>query len=150
MWFVIACTKFNEEIQLGIDRSLRIQPARQCFAFSMIFVVFQNRLASTRTDLGGKACTGTGPALKPRAALGEIGNIALNKDPLKKVVGKYIVYNYHNMTLVTLSTVVFVIMWSDDVQRYLAALFQNDTIHPGWMDIFDSPLIDSDTMYVHI
>uniref|UniRef100_H3CI02 Cyclin B1 n=1 Tax=Tetraodon nigroviridis TaxID=99883 RepID=H3CI02_TETNG len=50
------------------------------------FATLQNRLASTRTDLGGKACTGTGPALKPRAALGEIGNIALNKEPLKKNV----------------------------------------------------------------
>lgn len=49
------------------------------------FVFVQNRLASTRTDLGGKACTVTEPAPKPRAALGEVGNIAINRDPQKKV-----------------------------------------------------------------
>ncbi|TWW66760.1 G2/mitotic-specific cyclin-B1 [Takifugu flavidus] len=52
----------------------------------MALRVTRNRLASTRTDLGGKACTGKGPALNPRAALGEIGNIAANKEPLKKTV----------------------------------------------------------------
>ncbi|XP_022600214.1 G2/mitotic-specific cyclin-B1 isoform X2 [Seriola dumerili] len=46
--------------------------------------VTRNRLASTRTDLGGKACSVTGPSLKPRAALGEIGNIAVNKEAQKK------------------------------------------------------------------
>lgn len=63
--------------------------------FQYDIVVLQNRLASTRTDLGGKARSGTGPALKPRAALGEIGNIALNKEPLKKVSGKYRVSKFH-------------------------------------------------------
>uniref|UniRef100_A0A8C4I9U3 Cyclin B1 n=1 Tax=Dicentrarchus labrax TaxID=13489 RepID=A0A8C4I9U3_DICLA len=52
----------------------------------MALRVTRNRLASTRTDLGGKACSVTGPSLKPRAALGEIGNIAINKDPQKKTV----------------------------------------------------------------
>lgn len=74
--------------------------------------VLQNRLASTRTDLGGKACSGTRPALKPRAALGEIGNIALNKEPLKKVSGKYIDSKFH-----------FAIIRSDEVQWYLGGLF---------------------------
>ncbi|KAM6975230.1 G2/mitotic-specific cyclin-B1 [Tautogolabrus adspersus] len=52
----------------------------------MALRVTRNRLASTRTDLGGKACSVTGPGLKPRAALGEIGNIAANKEPQKKAV----------------------------------------------------------------
>uniref|UniRef100_A0A3Q2NPE3 Cyclin B1 n=1 Tax=Fundulus heteroclitus TaxID=8078 RepID=A0A3Q2NPE3_FUNHE len=44
-----------------------------------------NRLANTRTDLGGvKGCLAVGPGLKPRAALGEIGNIGVHKDNLKK------------------------------------------------------------------
>ncbi|XP_071321990.1 G2/mitotic-specific cyclin-B1 [Trachinotus anak] len=50
----------------------------------MALRVTRNRLASTRTDLGGKACSVTGPTLKPRAALGEIGNIAVNKEAQKK------------------------------------------------------------------
>lgn len=49
----------------------------------MALRVTRNRLASTRTELGGvKACSG--PGLKPRAALGEIGNIAANKEITKK------------------------------------------------------------------
>lgn len=48
-----------------------------------MLIFLQNRLASTRTDLGGKACSVTGPSLKPRAALGEIGNIAVKKDVQK-------------------------------------------------------------------
>ncbi|KAI3361946.1 hypothetical protein L3Q82_012304, partial [Scortum barcoo] len=44
-----------------------------------------NRLASTRTDLGGKTCSVTGPT-KPRAALGEIGNLAINKETQKRAV----------------------------------------------------------------
>ncbi|CAJ1070833.1 G2/mitotic-specific cyclin-B1 [Xyrichtys novacula] len=52
----------------------------------MAYRVTRNRLASTRSDLGGKGCSVTGPGLKPRAALGEIGNIAANKEPLKKAV----------------------------------------------------------------
>ncbi|NP_001290241.1 G2/mitotic-specific cyclin-B1 [Larimichthys crocea] len=51
----------------------------------MALRVTRNRLASTRTDLGGKACSVTGPSLKPRAALGEIGNIAVKKDVQKNV-----------------------------------------------------------------
>ncbi|XP_029301296.1 LOW QUALITY PROTEIN: G2/mitotic-specific cyclin-B1 [Cottoperca gobio] len=51
----------------------------------MALRVTRNRLASTRTDLGGKACSITGPT-KPRAALGEIGNIAVNKEVQKKTV----------------------------------------------------------------
>eukprot|EP00064_Thunnus_orientalis_P003880 superscaffoldBa00000336_g3891 len=50
----------------------------------MALRVTRNRLASTRNDLGGKACSVTGPTMKPRAALGEIGNIAINKEPQKK------------------------------------------------------------------
>ncbi|XP_020491719.1 G2/mitotic-specific cyclin-B1 [Labrus bergylta] len=52
----------------------------------MALRVTRNRLASNRTDLGGKACSVTGPGLKPRAALGEIGNITANKEPQKKAV----------------------------------------------------------------
>ncbi|CAG5867173.1 G2/mitotic-specific cyclin-B1 [Menidia menidia] len=52
----------------------------------MALRVTRNRVASTRTDLGGKACSMNGPALKPRAALGEIGNIAVNKEVQKKNV----------------------------------------------------------------
>ncbi|XP_034403418.1 G2/mitotic-specific cyclin-B1 [Cyclopterus lumpus] len=52
----------------------------------MALRVTRNRLASTRTDLGGKACSVTGPAMKPRAALGEIGNIAVTKEVQKKIV----------------------------------------------------------------
>lgn len=52
----------------------------------MALRVTRNRLASTRTDLGGKACSVTGPTMKPRAALGEIGNIAVNKEVQKKIV----------------------------------------------------------------
>lgn len=51
----------------------------------VLYSNLQNSLAATRTDLGGKACSVTGPALKPRTALGEIGNIAVNKEPQKKV-----------------------------------------------------------------
>ncbi|XP_024918476.1 G2/mitotic-specific cyclin-B1 [Cynoglossus semilaevis] len=50
----------------------------------MALRVTRNRLASTRSDLGGKACTVAGPA-KPRAALGEIRNITANgKEAQKK------------------------------------------------------------------
>ncbi|KAM8827871.1 G2/mitotic-specific cyclin-B1 isoform 3-T3 [Spinachia spinachia] len=49
-------------------------------------VTRQNRSASTRTDLAGKTCTAAGPTMKPRAALGEIGNIANNKEIQKKMV----------------------------------------------------------------
>ncbi|XP_034752961.1 G2/mitotic-specific cyclin-B1 isoform X1 [Etheostoma cragini] len=45
----------------------------------MALRVTRNRLASTRADLGGKACSVAGPT-KPRAALGEIGNLAVNKE----------------------------------------------------------------------
>ncbi|XP_029371514.1 G2/mitotic-specific cyclin-B1 [Echeneis naucrates] len=51
----------------------------------MALRVTRNRLASTRTDLGGKACSVTG-LQKPRAALGEIGNIAVNKEAQKKTI----------------------------------------------------------------
>uniref|UniRef100_A0A8C7ZWB3 G2/mitotic-specific cyclin-B1 n=1 Tax=Oryzias sinensis TaxID=183150 RepID=A0A8C7ZWB3_9TELE len=47
----------------------------------------QNRLASTRAELGGKTCSVAGPTQKPRAALGEIGNVAIiNKDVTKKTI----------------------------------------------------------------
>ncbi|XP_041826948.1 G2/mitotic-specific cyclin-B1 [Melanotaenia boesemani] len=52
----------------------------------MALRITRNRLASTKTDLGGKACTTRGPTLKPRAALGEIGNIAVNREAGKKNV----------------------------------------------------------------
>ncbi|XP_040915685.1 G2/mitotic-specific cyclin-B1 [Toxotes jaculatrix] len=52
----------------------------------MALRVTRNRLASTRTDLGGKACSVTGPTQKTRAALGEIGNIAVNKEVQKKSI----------------------------------------------------------------
>ncbi|KAJ4926237.1 hypothetical protein JOQ06_008418, partial [Pogonophryne albipinna] len=48
----------------------------------------RTRLASARNaeiQLAGKACTVTGPT-KPRAALGEIGNIGINKEVQKKAV----------------------------------------------------------------
>ncbi|XP_032395700.1 G2/mitotic-specific cyclin-B1 isoform X2 [Etheostoma spectabile] len=45
----------------------------------MALRVTRNRLASTKADLGGKACSVAGPT-KPRAALGEIGNLAVNKE----------------------------------------------------------------------
>ncbi|KAF6722325.1 G2/mitotic-specific cyclin-B1 [Oryzias melastigma] len=51
----------------------------------MALRVTRNRLASTRTELPGKTCSVSGPTLKPRAALGEIGNVA-NKDVTKKNV----------------------------------------------------------------
>lgn len=102
--FVIACNNSTKEIQLRVDQ------------LSHDFVVFQNRLASARTDLGGKACSGTRPALKPRAALGEIGNIALNKEPLKKVNGKSIVYTCHSSPI---DAGIFALIRSDEVQWYL-------------------------------
>uniref|UniRef100_A0A3P8TTU0 Cyclin B1 n=1 Tax=Amphiprion percula TaxID=161767 RepID=A0A3P8TTU0_AMPPE len=52
----------------------------------MALRVTRNRLASTRNELAGKACSVAGPAQKPRAALGEIGNIAANKEVQKKNV----------------------------------------------------------------
>ncbi|XP_030598495.1 G2/mitotic-specific cyclin-B1 [Archocentrus centrarchus] len=52
----------------------------------MALRVTRNRLASTKVDLGGKACSVAGPTQKPRAALGEIGNVAINKDAQKKTV----------------------------------------------------------------
>ncbi|KAJ4926246.1 hypothetical protein JOQ06_008427, partial [Pogonophryne albipinna] len=54
----------------------------------MAFRVTRTRLASARNaeiQLAGKACTVTGPT-KPRAALGEIGNIGINKEVQKKAV----------------------------------------------------------------
>ncbi|XP_034091083.1 G2/mitotic-specific cyclin-B1-like [Gymnodraco acuticeps] len=54
----------------------------------MAFRVTRSRLASTRNaeiQLAGKASTVTGPT-KPRAALGEIGNIGINKEVQKKAV----------------------------------------------------------------
>ncbi|XP_033951735.1 G2/mitotic-specific cyclin-B1-like [Pseudochaenichthys georgianus] len=48
----------------------------------------RTRLASARNaeiQIAGKACTVTGPT-KPRAALGEIGNIGINKEVQKKAV----------------------------------------------------------------
>ncbi|XP_061837049.2 G2/mitotic-specific cyclin-B1 [Nerophis lumbriciformis] len=47
----------------------------------MAFRGTRNRMATTRTDLVGKAC---GPT-KPRAALGEIGNVQANKEPQNKL-----------------------------------------------------------------
>lgn len=41
--------------------------------------VTRSRLVSSRADVAGKACSVTGPT-KPRSALGEIGNIAANKE----------------------------------------------------------------------
>ncbi|TNN36680.1 G2/mitotic-specific cyclin-B1 [Liparis tanakae] len=53
----------------------------------MALRVTRNRLASTRTELAGKACSAApGPAMKPRAALGEIGNIGTTKEVQKKIV----------------------------------------------------------------
>ncbi|RVE65519.1 hypothetical protein OJAV_G00117240 [Oryzias javanicus] len=52
----------------------------------MALRVTRNRLASTRAEQGGKTCSVSGPTLKPRAALGEIGNVAANKDVTKKNV----------------------------------------------------------------
>ncbi|XP_047426711.1 G2/mitotic-specific cyclin-B1 [Mugil cephalus] len=52
----------------------------------MALRVTRNRLASTKAELGGKACSVAGPTMKPRAALGEIGNIAIKKDEQKKTV----------------------------------------------------------------
>ncbi|KAL3041369.1 hypothetical protein OYC64_019549 [Pagothenia borchgrevinki] len=54
----------------------------------MALRVTRTRLASARNaeiQLAGKACTVTGPT-KPRAALGEIGNIGINKKVQKKAV----------------------------------------------------------------
>ncbi|KAL3041367.1 hypothetical protein OYC64_019548 [Pagothenia borchgrevinki] len=54
----------------------------------MALRVTRTRLASARNaeiQLAGKACTVTGPT-KPRAALGEIGNIGINKEVQKKAV----------------------------------------------------------------
>nr|Q9DG97.1 RecName: Full=G2/mitotic-specific cyclin-B1 [Oryzias luzonensis]BAB17224.1 cyclin-dependent kinase regulatory subunit cyclin B1 [Oryzias luzonensis] len=53
----------------------------------MALRVTRNRLASARAELGGKTCSVAGPTQKPRAALGEIGNVAvINKDVTKKNV----------------------------------------------------------------
>ncbi|XP_056288059.1 G2/mitotic-specific cyclin-B1 isoform X2 [Pseudoliparis swirei] len=53
----------------------------------MALRVTRNRLGSTRTELAGKACSAApGPAMKPRAALGEIGNIGTTKEVQKKIV----------------------------------------------------------------
>ncbi|KAM8871383.1 G2/mitotic-specific cyclin-B1 [Synchiropus picturatus] len=57
----------------------------------MAFRVTRNRLASTRAELAGKACSVAAPSAKPRAALGEIGNVALNKDVPKKDAKKEVV-----------------------------------------------------------
>ncbi|XP_053731256.1 G2/mitotic-specific cyclin-B1-like [Synchiropus splendidus] len=57
----------------------------------MAFRVTRNRLASTRAELAGKACSVAAPSAKPRAALGEIGNVALNKDLPKKDAKKEVV-----------------------------------------------------------
>ncbi|XP_061603629.1 G2/mitotic-specific cyclin-B1 [Phyllopteryx taeniolatus] len=54
----------------------------------MALRVTRNRLASSRTDLAGKTCTVTGPALKTRAALEEIGNVPANREPQKKTIKK--------------------------------------------------------------
>ncbi|KAI4816528.1 hypothetical protein KUCAC02_008851, partial [Chaenocephalus aceratus] len=54
----------------------------------MALRVTRGRLASARNaeiQIAGKACTVTGPT-KPRAALGEIGNIGINKEVQKKAV----------------------------------------------------------------
>ncbi|XP_047200540.1 G2/mitotic-specific cyclin-B1 isoform X1 [Hippoglossus stenolepis] len=51
----------------------------------MALRVTRNRLASARTELPGKTCSVTGPALKPRAALGEIGNVAVKEVQRKTV-----------------------------------------------------------------
>nr|XP_015798950.2 G2/mitotic-specific cyclin-B1 [Nothobranchius furzeri] len=52
----------------------------------MALRVTRTRLGSTRTELGGgKACM-NGPKQKPRGALGEIGNVPLNKEVQKKNV----------------------------------------------------------------
>ncbi|XP_068608713.1 G2/mitotic-specific cyclin-B1 [Brachionichthys hirsutus] len=52
----------------------------------MALRVTRNRVASSRPDLGGKACSVSGPSLKPRTALVEIGNIAVKKETQKKTV----------------------------------------------------------------
>ncbi|XP_076016111.1 G2/mitotic-specific cyclin-B1 [Genypterus blacodes] len=53
----------------------------------MALRVTRNRLASTRADAAVKACSVSGPALKPRAALGEIGtNVTVQKELNKKIV----------------------------------------------------------------
>ncbi|KAM9323390.1 G2/mitotic-specific cyclin-B1 [Pholidichthys leucotaenia] len=49
----------------------------------MALRVTRNRLASARAELGNKAGCVVGPT-KPRAALGEIGNLHVNKDTQKK------------------------------------------------------------------
>ncbi|XP_061657978.1 G2/mitotic-specific cyclin-B1 [Syngnathoides biaculeatus] len=54
----------------------------------MALRVTRNRLASSRTNLAGKTCTGTGPALKTRAALEEIGNVPATREPQKKTIKK--------------------------------------------------------------
>ncbi|CAB1426421.1 unnamed protein product [Pleuronectes platessa] len=51
----------------------------------MALRVTRNRLASARTELPGKTCSVTGPTLKPRAALGEIGNVAVKEVQRKTV-----------------------------------------------------------------
>ncbi|XP_077479649.1 G2/mitotic-specific cyclin-B1 [Stigmatopora argus] len=54
----------------------------------MAFRVTRNRLASTRTGPAGKTSSVTGPTLKTRVALDEIGNVPVNEEPKKKVVVK--------------------------------------------------------------
>ncbi|XP_029025213.2 G2/mitotic-specific cyclin-B1 [Betta splendens] len=54
------------------------------YLLEMAFRVTRNRLASTRADLGAKACSAA--VVKPRAALGEIGNIAVTKEAQAKNV----------------------------------------------------------------
>ncbi|XP_019744363.1 G2/mitotic-specific cyclin-B1 isoform X2 [Hippocampus comes] len=51
----------------------------------MAFRATRNRLTSTRTDLASKTCSVTGPPLKTRAALGDIGNVPGSKQPQKAV-----------------------------------------------------------------
>uniref|UniRef100_A0A3B5B8J8 Cyclin B1 n=1 Tax=Stegastes partitus TaxID=144197 RepID=A0A3B5B8J8_9TELE len=65
--------------------SLFRRKSAACIILTCLRVFLQNRLASTRTELAGKACSVAGPTQKPRAALGEIGNIAANKEVQKKV-----------------------------------------------------------------
>ncbi|XP_057675480.1 G2/mitotic-specific cyclin-B1 [Corythoichthys intestinalis] len=52
----------------------------------MAFRVTRNRIASTRTGPAGKTSSVSGPTLKPRVALHEIGNVPADNEPQKKAV----------------------------------------------------------------
>lgn len=61
------------------------------------FLFLQNRLGSSenQTALPGKVVLGTKPTLRTRAALGEIGNVGVPRQTLKKVTF-YILGQLHN------------------------------------------------------